>query len=59
MSPVLDQWTAFRNVVPTLPTKQFSHQATLLEEVYSDYIQLPLESQDFLLPPPFAVVCQL
>ena len=39
---MLDQWTAFQNVAPMLPTMQFSHYVTSLEAIL-DYMQLPLQ----------------
>ena len=38
---MLDQWPAFQNLVPTLPTMQLNHWGSL-----SDYMQLPLEPQN-------------
>ena len=46
-SAMLDQWTAFQNRMPTLPTMQLSQEVEwhLTGGKLSDYMQLPLEPQ--------------
>ena len=46
VSAIIEQWTGFQNLTPTLPTMQFSHQVITVSLL--DYMHLPLEPQKLL-----------